>query len=47
MKFFAFSESEDVGDVRILRYRALLGNVTRWFSFTLTEDGRVAQVFWW
>ncbi|HVG07483.1 MAG TPA: serine hydrolase domain-containing protein [Thermoanaerobaculia bacterium] len=44
---FAFSESEDVGDARILRYKAVLGNITRWFSFTVTEDGKVAQIFWW
>ena len=47
MKSFTFSESEKGGDAHILRYKAVLGNVTRWFSFTLTGDGRVAQVFWW
>ncbi|MFP5287644.1 MAG: serine hydrolase domain-containing protein, partial [Thermoanaerobaculia bacterium] len=47
MKSFTFGESEKAGDARILRYKTTLGNVTRWFSFTLTGEGRVAQVFWW
>jgi D-alanyl-D-alanine carboxypeptidase len=33
MKSFAFSEIEDASDARILRYKAELGNITRWFSF--------------
>lgn len=47
VKSFTFSEQEDIGDVRILRYKAVLGEATRWFSFTITPDGKIAQVNWW
>lgn len=47
VKSFAWSESEGTGDARILRYNAVLGNATRWFSFTVTADGKIAQVYWW
>ena len=35
------------GDGRILRYKAVLGNATRWFSFTVTAEGKIAQILWW
>ena len=47
LKSFIFSEREVVGDERILRYKAVLGDATRWFSFTMTADGRIAQINWW
>lgn len=47
IKSFNFSEREGTNDERILRYKAVLGNATRWFTFTVTADGRIAQIFWW
>ena len=47
MKSFAFSESEAEGPSRILRYQAVLGEATHWFSFTITPEGRIAQINWW
>jgi hypothetical protein len=47
LKSFNFSEHEGTVDARILRYSAVLGRVRRWFSFTLTSDGQIAQINWW
>lgn len=47
VRSFTFSEQEAAGEDRILRYRAVLGDATRWFSFTLTTEGRIAQISWW
>jgi hypothetical protein len=47
MKSFTFSERETAGDNVIIRYKAVLGNITRWFSFTVTADGKIAQIYWW
>lgn len=44
---FTFSERERTDDGEVVRYRAVLGDVTRWFSFTLTHDGKIAQIHWW
>lgn len=34
-------------DGSTLRYRGRLGDAEVWFSFTLTADGRIAQIYWW
>jgi hypothetical protein len=47
MTSFTFSEREHARGDDILRYRAILGNATRWFSFTVKADGRIAQIRWW
>jgi len=47
LQSFTFSERESVGDERILRYKVVLGDTTRWFSFTLTADGKIAQINLW
>jgi D-alanyl-D-alanine carboxypeptidase len=47
IRSFTLSEMEGTGDPRTLRYQAVLGNVTRWFSFTVTADGKIAQINWW
>ena len=44
---FTFSERERIDDSDVIRYKAVLGKATRWFSFTLTEEGKIAQVYWW
>jgi CubicO group peptidase (beta-lactamase class C family) len=47
VKSFELSEREMTGSTSILRYKAVMGNATRWFSFTVTTDGKIAQVNWW
>lgn len=47
LESFTFSAAERTGDERILRYKAVQGDATRWYSFTVTADGRIAQVNWW
>lgn len=47
MKSFIYSESERIGNASVLRYRATLGEVTRWFSFTVEDEGQIAQIHWW
>jgi hypothetical protein len=47
MKSFTFSEREDGSGDDIFRYSAILGNATRWFSFTVKADGTIAQIRWW
>ncbi|HXI11845.1 MAG TPA: serine hydrolase domain-containing protein [Thermoanaerobaculia bacterium] len=47
MTSFTFSEAERTDDAEVIRFKAVLGAVTRWFSFTLTKDGKIAQVAWW
>jgi len=47
LQSFTFSEAEDAGDERILRYKAVQGSATRWYSFTVTPDGKIAQISWW
>jgi len=44
---FAFSDREDTGDGAVLRYRVGLGGNPYWFSFRLTEGGKIAQIYWW
>ena len=47
LKSFTFSESESWEGMRILRYKAVLGDATRWFSFTVSADQKIAQIHWW
>jgi CubicO group peptidase (beta-lactamase class C family) len=47
LKSFTFSESERKGGMRVLRYKAVLGAATRWFSFAITADQKIAQINWW
>ena len=44
---FTFSDSEDQGDSRLLRYQVVLGANKFWFSFRIAQDGRIAQIYWW
>lgn len=44
---FRFSDSEDKGDSRLLRYQVGLGDNKFWFSFRIAQDGRIAQIYWW
>ncbi|HVS30653.1 MAG TPA: serine hydrolase domain-containing protein [Thermoanaerobaculia bacterium] len=40
---FAYAGQEDSR----LRFRATLGEAETWFSVTVAEDGRIAQIWWW
>jgi len=42
-----FSDREQKGDDRVLRYKASLGGNWYWFSVNMTRDGRIAQIYWW
>jgi CubicO group peptidase (beta-lactamase class C family) len=42
---FAFSDRADAGDSRLLRYRVGLGGNSYWFSFRVTKDGKIAQIY--
>jgi hypothetical protein len=44
---FAFSAREETEDGFILRYKAALGGNPYWFSFRLTRDGKIAQIYPW
>ncbi len=42
-----YSETERVGERRILRYRVVFGATPQWCSATVEPDGKVSQVHWW
>jgi D-alanyl-D-alanine carboxypeptidase len=42
-----YAQTETVGTGRTLRYRAVAGSAQLWFSFTLTSDDEIAQIYWW
>jgi CubicO group peptidase (beta-lactamase class C family) len=42
-----FSEQEDRGDGKLLRYKVSLGGNSYWFSAKLTKDSKIAQIYWW
>ena len=42
-----FSDREQRGDGQVLRYRVSLGGNSYWFSINMTNDGKIAQIYWW
>ena len=38
---------EPIGADRVLRYRAAVGDASLWFSFRITAENRIAQIYWW
>jgi CubicO group peptidase (beta-lactamase class C family) len=46
-KALTYSQTEPAGENSTLRYRALIGQAHLWFSFTVTRDDKIAQVYWW
>jgi len=44
---FTFSEQESAGKDRIVRYKVTLGENPYWFSCKMTNDGKIAQIYWW
>ena len=47
LKSLTFSQAEPAGENSTLRYRASIGDTHLWFSFTVTKDNKIAQVYWW
>jgi CubicO group peptidase (beta-lactamase class C family) len=47
LKSLVYSQTEPAGENLTVRYRALVGEAHLWFSFTVTRDGKIAQVYWW
>ena len=41
---FTFSDREDRGDHHVLRYKAILGGDSYWFSFKIMNNGKIAQI---
>jgi len=46
LESLAWSSSEVVGGLEVLRYRALIGDNPYWLSVKTTADGRIAQITW-
>jgi len=44
---FIFSDRENRGDGRLLRYKINLGGNPYWFSVKMTKDNKIAQIYWW
>ncbi|HVF47610.1 MAG TPA: serine hydrolase domain-containing protein, partial [Pyrinomonadaceae bacterium] len=48
LKSFDFSDSEKTtGNSSVLRYKVVLGDNPYWFSFKITGDGKIAQIYSW
>lgn len=47
LKSLTYSQTEPAGENSTLRYQALVGDARLWFSFTVTPDEKIAQVYWW
>ena len=44
---FTFLERERLETADVLRYKILLGKNPYRFSFKITKDGKIAQIYWW
>jgi len=44
---FTFSDRENAGNDRILRYKVTLGGNPFWFSCKIASNGKIAQIYWW
>jgi CubicO group peptidase (beta-lactamase class C family) len=42
-----YVQTERAGPHSVLRYQAVVGDARLWFSFTLTRNGDIAQIYWW
>ena len=48
LESFAFSDREDAPDgLSVIRYKTVLGGNPYRFSFRITKDGKIAQIYWW
>jgi CubicO group peptidase (beta-lactamase class C family) len=44
---FTFSDREDTEDLRVFRYKMVLGDNSFWLSVKVTSDDKIAQIYWW
>jgi hypothetical protein len=44
---FVFSDREERRNGEIRRYKLSLGGNWYWFSVTTSNDGQIAQIYWW
>ena len=42
-----YTRAEPAGESSVLRYKATLGDAGVWFSFSVTKEGKIAQIYWW
>ena len=42
-----FVDEERAGPDRIRRFKATLGEGDHWLSIRVTDDGKIAQMYWW
>jgi hypothetical protein len=42
-----YAQRERISTDRVLRYRAVLGDVPSWFSFSVTGPSQIAQIHGW
>jgi CubicO group peptidase (beta-lactamase class C family) len=42
-----YAQTERISADRVLRYRAVAGDAPLWFSFTVTAQNEIAQIYWW
>ena len=47
LQSFKFSDAEDFGESRVLRYKVGLSGNCYWLSFRVLKNGTIAQIFWW
>lgn len=47
LESFTFSDHEDAGDGRVLRYKVVLDENPYWLSINVTDEGKIAQIHWW
>ena len=44
---FVFSDREERRNGEVRRYKVNLGGNWYWFSITIKNDGKIAQIYWW
>jgi hypothetical protein len=44
---FVFSDREERRHGEIRRYKLSLGGNSYWLSVTTSNDGKIAQIYWW
>ena len=42
-----YAQTERISGDRVLRYRAVVGDAPMWFSFRVTAQNEIAQIYWW
>lgn len=47
LKSLAYAGSEEAGNAMLVRYRAVFGEADLALTFTVSREGKIAQVVWW